>query len=717
MVSSAGVRFLSLRRALNLVTSWCVTVFVPNLVSGTIDINPGPVPLFSHPHGIFRHQSATIGAHRGQAGVSTGVLIRTGSSSSSRTRFASGLVLRNGAWDYVIDNASRFRAGGLLPSGVIIPFGDHCVFVVAIPEVFPREVRVFSELTDPLPIGLEVVGAEGTTPHIRAEVMMAGASSHHSSASASRAARVAAGQAGPSNPPDVLRTPVELNTDPVTALAELEKTRVALAEQRDRMEADKRRLEATVREYNAAHNVKQRTIPPQVVEELRVVGREVGRELGGDQQPAASTVLAPPIAYSTPVKNLRAAEQIARELENLEGEELRERTRRMRDLLTAASQQQRVATELQGPTASGSARATAGANPTNAPGRQQQRQTSSPHGSAQRVRAESRKNQGAAGGSRREEPAVNSRRPEPPAAASVRPAVSLRLGPREIGENDARHRIEQLQLDNQAKDDVPAGPTCFGPRIRQEQFPKGFTLPRDTPKYNGSVKPEDWLVDYMTAVGIVGGVKRVAVRYAPLMLQGSARSRLNSLPPNSINCCNDFDDAFVRNFTGTYERPGLPRHLALCVQGKDEPLRDDLQRWIKLRNTCEGVHEIQAIQYFTDGCLDGSLLKHKLLRKEIKSLADLMRIANSFAASDAAMRPIKLSPSGFIQGQQPSGQQQSAEAGGTNGPNRRERREMQRNNNFGNKNDDNTPNFNNSNTGFNKRKAEQPDAQYGNWCW
>ena len=119
-------------------------------------------------------------------------------------------------------------------------------------------------------------------------------------------------------------------------------------------------------------------------------------------------------------------------------------------------------------------------------------------------------------------------------------------------------------------------------------------------------------MDYMTAVGIAGGNWRVTVRYAPLMLQGSARSWLNSLPGNSINCWQDFDDAFVHNFTGTYERPSLPRHLALCVQGKDEPLRDYLAWWIKLRNTCEGVHAIQAIQYFTDGCLDGSMLKHKL---------------------------------------------------------------------------------------------------------
>src|SRR3954467_7519645 len=108
----------------------------------------------------------------------------------------------------------------------------------------------------------------------------------------------------------------------------------------------------------------------------------------------------------------------------------------MRDLLTAASQLQRAATELQGPVASRSARATAGANPTNASGRQQQRQASSPHGSAQRNRPESRKNQGVAGGSRRDEPAVNSRQQEQPTAASVRSAMSQRLGPRAIGEND-----------------------------------------------------------------------------------------------------------------------------------------------------------------------------------------------------------------------------------------------------------------------------------------
>src|SRR4051812_19884943 len=219
------------------------------------------------------------------------------------------------------------------------------------------------------------------------------------------------------------------------------------------------------------------------------------------------------------------------------------------------------------------------------------------------------------------------------------------------------------------------GPACFGHHIRTEQFPKGFTLPRDTPKYNCSVKPEDLLTDYMTTVRIAGGSRRLAVRYAPLMLQGSARTWLDSLPRDSVNCCEDFQNAFVHNFTGTYDRLNLPRQLSLCVQGRDEPLRDYLSRWIKLKNSCEGVHEIQAIQYFTDGCLADSMLKHKLLRKDFTSLAELMKVANQFAVSDSAMRPIQLGVGGVIK--TPGAPQSEA---GNLGLSRRERRENNRNN-------------------------------------
>ena len=158
------------------------------------------------------------------------------------------------------------------------------------------------------------------------------------------------------------------------------------------------------------------------------------------------------------------------------------------------------------------------------------------------------------------------------------------------------------------------------PASEMSLFPKGFTLPRDTPKYTGSVKLEDWLVDYSTTVNIANGNKRVTVKYVPLMLQGTARTWLNSLKPRSINSWVDFTEAFIRNFTGTYKHPPKPRQLSLCVQGPDESTCDYLTRWAELWNSCEGMHEVHAIEYFTAGCREGTLLKHKLLCDEPETI-------------------------------------------------------------------------------------------------
>ena len=109
------------------------------------------------------------------------------------------------------------------------------------------------------------------------------------------------------------------------------------------------------------------------------------------------------------------------------------------------------------------------------------------------------------------------------------------------------------------------------------------------------------------------------------MLAGSARTSLNNLPAGNVNSWVDFEEASVRNFTRTYKRPGRPRELAMCVQRPDEPLRDYVTRWTELRNSCEGVHEVQAIE-------------HKLMCSEPTSLAVLMAKADKYATADSAMR-------------------------------------------------------------------------------
>src|ERR1041385_616360 len=362
--------------------------------------------------------------------------------------------------------------------------------------------------------------------------MMAGASSssNRDAASAARRAKEeadAAERVGTSALQDVLYTPVNRNGDPDQVHTEMETARLALARRAEQVLAEEGRLGAITREYNAVHAGPRRPIEPAVLEDLRSRGRAVNQQLSGAEQPerprrpaqleqpAQSAFIQRP-TYSTPDKNLRAAEQIALELEELEGDERREQSRRMRELIAAAKEQKIVAMGNQNaePEASkGTMRLNAGASQRPNASRQNRHQPA-----PSRHDSKVRSNRPAA--SRRvEEPAVNSRRHDRPQQSAPRPDISTRLGPRQIGQNDARHRIELLEKKAQEDEEGEAGPSCFGHRIRTEKFPKGFTLPRDTPKYNGSVKPEDWLSDYLTAVRIAGGNRRVAVRYAPLMLQ------------------------------------------------------------------------------------------------------------------------------------------------------------------------------------------------------
>jgi hypothetical protein len=96
----------------------------------------------------------------------------------------------------------------------------------------------------------------------------------------------------------------------------------------------------------------------------------------------------------------------------------------------------------------------------------------------------------------------------------------------------------------------------------------------------------------------------------------------------------DFEEQFVSNFTSTYKRPNRPQQLANCRQGDYETDRDYLTRWCTLRNSCEGVVEQQAIMWFAQGCQHGTMLWQKLQRDMRATLAETIKIADSYALGD-----------------------------------------------------------------------------------
>jgi hypothetical protein len=97
------------------------------------------------------------------------------------------------------------------------------------------------------------------------------------------------------------------------------------------------------------------------------------------------------------------------------------------------------------------------------------------------------------------------------------------------------------------------GAPCFTRRVHITKVPKGFKLPHDQRKYDGSQEPESWLIDYLQAVKLLGGSKATAMQSLQVHLTGVARSWLSKIPNESIESWNELEKQFVRNFRPTYE--------------------------------------------------------------------------------------------------------------------------------------------------------------------
>jgi hypothetical protein len=104
---------------------------------------------------------------------------------------------------------------------------------------------------------------------------------------------------------------------------------------------------------------------------------------------------------------------------------------------------------------------------------------------------------------------------------------------RQKRKEDARNIIAQARVNNSRYEwkeenyednEKEMGALCFTRRVRKTRVPKGFKLPHDQEKYDGSEEPTLWLSDYLQAVQILGGTRATAMQSLQLHLIGAARS-------------------------------------------------------------------------------------------------------------------------------------------------------------------------------------------------
>jgi hypothetical protein len=113
---------------------------------------------------------------------------------------------------------------------------------------------------------------------------------------------------------------------------------------------------------------------------------------------------------------------------------------------------------------------------------------------------------------------------------------------RQKRKEDARNIIAQARVNNSRyawreenykDDEKEMGALCFTRRVHKTRVPKGFKLPNDQEKYDGSQELTLWLSDYLQAVQILGGTRATVMQSLQLHLTGAARSWLNTLPNDS----------------------------------------------------------------------------------------------------------------------------------------------------------------------------------------
>jgi hypothetical protein len=98
---------------------------------------------------------------------------------------------------------------------------------------------------------------------------------------------------------------------------------------------------------------------------------------------------------------------------------------------------------------------------------------------------------------------------------------------RRARKEDARNIIAQARVNNACyawkeenyeDDEKEMGTLCFTRKVRRTRVPKGFKLPHDQQKYDGSQEPKLWLSDYLQAVQILGGTRATAMQSLQLHL-------------------------------------------------------------------------------------------------------------------------------------------------------------------------------------------------------
>ena len=129
--------------------------------------------------------------------------------------------------------------------------------------------------------------------------------------------------------------------------------------------------------------------------------------------------------------------------------------------------------------------------------------------------------------------------------------------------------------------------------------------------------------------------------YFPVVLDQASHQWLLGLPEDSFDSWDELRQAFIDNFIATCEQPGNKYDLERIRDRKNEPLRDNIQRFSDTRLKIPKISHDEAISAFIKGLRFHKALRSKLLRKRPNTVAELLATAKNYADADDAEKLIR----------------------------------------------------------------------------
>jgi hypothetical protein len=150
--------------------------------------------------------------------------------------------------------------------------------------------------------------------------------------------------------------------------------------------------------------------------------------------------------------------------------------------------------------------------------------------------------------------------------------------------------------------------------------------------YNGTTYPDEHIENIeavLTYRSVQGAVK--CKLFVTTLRRGDV-TWFKNLRRNSINSWNDLCHEFTTHFTASRTQPKTVASLEAIVQGRNEPLRDYIERFNKEAVQVRGADETMKQYLIAKGLREGINLKKVVRLDRTRTLNEFLAIAKIYIA-------------------------------------------------------------------------------------